>query len=129
MEATVIVTILALMQYTLFGIQVGSMRAKHSVTAPAIFGNDEFERMNRVHQNTLEQLVVFLPALWLHAQYADANPLWGALLGLVYIIGRFIYRAEYLKDPSSRSPGFTMSFLPSAVLLIWTLVVVVIGMI
>lgn len=127
MEATVIVTILALMQFTLFGIQVGSMRGKHEVKAPATTGPDEFERMNRVHLNTLEQLVVFLPALWMHAIYANA--LWGALIGLVYIAGRFIYRAEYLKDPSSRSPGFSMSFIPSAVLLIWTLVVVVLGMI
>jgi len=129
MEATVIVTILALMQFTLFGIQVGSMRAKHSVKAPAVTGHDEFERMNRVHINTLEQLIVFIPALWMHALYANTNPLWGALIGLVYIIGRFIYRAAYLKDPASRSPGFTLSFLPSAVLLIWTLVVVVLGMI
>ncbi len=128
MEATVIVTILALMQFTLFGIQVGSLRARHEVKAPATTGNDEFERMNRVHLNTLEQLVVFLPALWMHAQFTD-NALWGALIGLVYIIGRFIYRAEYLKDPSSRSPGFTLSFIPSAVLLIWTLVVVILGMI
>ena len=127
MEATIIVTILALMQFSLFGIQVGSMRAKHGVKAPATTGHDEYERMNRVHLNTLEQLVVFLPALWMHAQYA--NPLWGALIGLVYIAGRFIYRAEYLKDPSSRSPGFSLSFIPSAVLLIWTLVVVVLGMI
>jgi hypothetical protein len=63
----------------------------------------------------------------MHAQFA--NQLWGALIGLVFIIGRFIYRAEYLKDPSSRSPGFTLSFLPSAILLIWTLVVVVIGLV
>lgn len=127
MEATVIVTALALLQFTLFGIQVGSMRAKHDVKAPATTGHDEFERMNRVHLNTMEQLVVFLPALWMHAQVA--NPMWGALIGLVYIAGRFIYRAEYLKDPSSRSPGFTLSFIPSAVLLIWTLVVVVLRLI
>lgn len=127
MEATIIVTILALMQFTLFGLQVGSMRAKHGVKAPATTGHDDFERMNRVHLNTLEQLVVFLPALWMHAQVA--NPLWGALIGLVFIAGRFIYRAEYMKDPSSRSPGFSISFIPSAVLLIWTLVVVVLGMI
>jgi uncharacterized MAPEG superfamily protein len=80
--------------------------------------------MNRVHQNTMEQLVVFLPALWIHAQYA--NPLWGAALGLVFIVGRFIYRAEYLKDPGSRSPGFSLSVVPSLVLLIWSLVIVVI---
>jgi len=124
MEATVIVTFLVLAQYVLFGIQVGGMRVKHGVRGPATTGHDEFERMNRVHQNTMEQLVVFLPALWIHAQYA--NPLWGAVLGLVFIVGRFIYRAEYLKDPGSRSPGFSMSVVPSLVLLIWSLVIVII---
>ena len=123
MEATAIITFLALAQYVLFGIQVGAMRTKHGVKAPAQAGHEEFERMNRVHLNTLEQLVVFLPALWLQALYANA--LWGAVVGLVYIVGRFIYRAEYLKDPSTRGPGFTMSFVPSAVLLIWALVAVV----
>lgn len=124
MEATVIVTFLVLAQYTFFGIQVGAMRAKHGVKGPATTGHEEFERMNRVHLNTMEQLVVFLPALWIHAQYA--NPLWGAAFGAVFIAGRFIYRAEYLKDPGSRGPGFSMSFIPSAVLLIWSLVVAVI---
>lgn len=123
MEATVIITFLVLAQYVLFGIQVGGMRVKHGVQGPATTGHEEFERMNRVHMNTMEQLVVFLPALWIHAHYA--NPLWGAALGLVFIVGRFLYRAEYLKDPGSRSPGFTMSFIPSAVLLIWALVVAV----
>lgn len=123
MEATVIVTFLVLAQYVLFGIQVGTLRGKHGVKAPATTGHEEFERMNRVHQNTLEQIVLFLPALWIHAQYA--NPLWGAGLGLVFVAARFVYRAEYLKDPGSRSPGFSMSFIPSAVLLIWSLVIAV----
>ena len=68
MEATAIVTFLALGQFILFGIQVGSLRARHGVKAPATAGHEEFERMFRVHQNTLEQLVVFLPALWLRVQ-------------------------------------------------------------
>ena len=126
MEATVIVTILALAQYVLFGIQVGAMRTKHGVRAPAQAGHEEFERMNRVHLNTLEQLVVFLPALWLQAFYA--NPLWGAIVGLVYVVGRFIYRSEYLKDPSTRGPGFAMSIVPSMVLLIWALVAAILKM-
>ncbi|RZV37673.1 MAG: MAPEG family protein [Chromatiales bacterium] len=120
MEATVIVTFLVLAQFVFFGVQVGAMRGKHGVKAPATTGHEEFERMNRVHINTMEQLVVFLPALWMHALYA--NPLWGAALGAVYIIGRFLYRAEYLKDPGSRSPGFTMTITASLVLLIWALV-------
>ena len=123
MEATVIVTFLALAQYTLFGIQVAQTRGKHGLAAPAQSGHPEYERMNRVHLNTAEQLIMFLPALWMHAYFV--NPGYGAIVGLVYIAGRFIYRSEYLKDPGSRSPGFTLSFLPTAVLLIWTLVVVI----
>ena len=126
MEATVIVTFLALAQYVLFGIQVGSLRGKHGIKAPATTGHPEFERMNRVHLNTMEQLVLFLPALWIHALYA--SPLYGAGIGLVFIVGRFLYRAEYLKDPASRGTGFTLSFLPSAVLLIWALVAAVLRM-
>ncbi len=126
MEATVIVTFLAIAQFVLFGIQVGSLRTKHGVVAPATTGHPEFERMNRVHLNTLEQLVVFLPALWMHAFFS--NPLWGAVVGLFYIVGRFVYRAQYLKDPSSRGSGFTMPFVPSAILLIWALVAAILAM-
>ena len=127
MEATVIVTFLALGQYVLFGVQVGSLRGKHGIKAPSQTGHPEFERMNRVHLNTMEQLVVFIPALWMQAYFA--NPLFGAVLGMVYIVGRFIYRAEYLKDPDSRGTGFTLSFIPSAALLIWALVAAVINMV
>ena len=123
MEATVLVTFIALAQYILFGIQVGSVRQKCDAPAPAQTGPEEFERMNRVHLNTLEQLVVFIPALWMHALYA--NPNIGAAIGLVFIIGRFLYRSEYLKDPSSRGPGFTLSFVPSVTLLVWALVAAV----
>ena len=120
MEAVAIVTILALGQFILFSIQVGSMRGKHGVKAPAITGHAEFERMFRVQQNTMEQLVAFVPALWIFAYLV--NPLWGAGIGLVFIIGRFIYRSSYLKDPAGRSMGFTITFVPTAVMLVWGLI-------
>lgn len=123
MEAVVIVTVLALAQYMFFGIQVGAARQKTGVKAPATSGDVHFECVNRVHQNTLEQLIVFIPALWLYAQYV--NPLWGAGIGVVYLIGRLIYSAAYVKDPSTRSLGFTLSFLPGAVMSVWVLVVAV----
>lgn len=120
MDAIAIITVLALMQFTYFSFQVGQMRAKHGVMAPSISGNIEFECMFRVQQNTLEQIVVFLPALWMYAMLQ--NPLWGAAIGAVYIIGRFIYRASYLKDPKSRSLGFMLTLVPSVVLLIGALI-------
>ena len=127
MEYIAIVTLLALMQFMLFSIQVGSMRVKHGVNAPATTGHPEFERMFRVQQNTMEQLVVFVPALWVYAHLV--NPLWGAGIGIFFVIGRFIYRAAYLKDPASRSNGFTIGVLATAVLLIWSLVAAVMSLI
>ena len=120
MELPAIVTCLALLQFSWFSVQVGGMRGKHGVKAPAMSGPPEFERMMRVQQNTMEQLVVFLPALWLHAYLV--NPLWAAGIGLLFIIGRFIYRAAYLRDPSSRSLGFVTGYIATAVLLVWALV-------
>ena len=120
MQAVAIVTILALAQYILFSIQVGSMRSKHDVMAPAVTGHPEFERMFRVQQNTMEQLVAFIPALWIYAYLV--SPFWGAGIGLVFIIGRFLYRSEYLKDPASRGLGFSLTFFPTAVLLVWSLI-------
>ena len=121
MDWVVIITVLVLLQFTWFGIQVGSMRAKHEVKAPAMSGAPEFERTCRVHYNTMEQLVVFLPLMWLFAHMV--NPLWAAGFGAVFVVARFIYRAAYLKDPSTRSLGFMLTFRPSAIMAIWLLVV------
>jgi len=121
MEILAIVTILALGQFVYFSIQVGSYRGQYDVKGPAVTGAPEFERMFRVQQNTMEQLVVFLPTLWIFGHLV--TPTYAAGFGLVYIAGRFIYRSEYLKDPASRSPGFMISFLPSAIMLVWSLVV------
>jgi uncharacterized membrane protein YecN with MAPEG domain len=126
MEPIVIVTCLALMQYFLFGLQVGQMRGKHGVRAPAMAGHPEFERAFRVHENTLEQLIVFVPVLWMYGYFV--HPVWGAGLGLVFIISRFMYRAAYMKDPAKRGPGFTLGFLANVVMILWVLVVAVMGL-
>jgi len=119
MEAVIIVTILALMQFYWFGIEVGKMRGKHQCKAPAITGAPEFERMFRVQQNTMEQLLMFLPVLWIFAHTVE--PLWAAGMGVVYLIGRAIYRIAYVKDPKGRSLGFMLSILPTSVMMIWIL--------
>lgn len=121
MEAVVIVTVLALVQYIYFGVQVGSARAKCGIKAPAMSGDAIFERANRVHMNTLEQLIVLIPLMWIFAHYV--NSLWAAGFGVVYIVGRFIYNSAYRKDPSNRSMGFTLSMLPSVVMAVWVLIV------
>jgi len=110
-----IVTALALLQFTVFGLQVGSARARYGVKAPATSGNEIFERYFRVQQNTLEQLIAFVPGLYLFGRYV--NPLWAAALGVVYLIGRQLYASTYVKDPAKRGPGFGLSFLPTGILI------------
>jgi hypothetical protein len=116
MEAVAIVTGLALLQYTWFSFHVGQMRQKHGVAAPASHGPAEFERSFRVQQNTLEQLAVFVPALWMYAYFAQ--PLWAAGAGLVFVVARQIYRSSYLGEPKSRGLGFTAGFFATMYLLI-----------
>ena len=126
MELATLVVLLALLQYIWFSIRVGFNREKYEVKAPACSGNETFERLFRVQQNTLEQLIVFIPSCYAFAWLV--SPLWAAILGAVFIIGRFLYAAEYVKDPKSRSPGFALTFLPNAALLIGALVGLVMGM-
>ena len=120
MPYVAIVTVLALLQFFWFGWQVGVARTKYNIAAPAVSGNEMFERVFRVHMNTQEQLVVFLPALWIFAGYI--SPLWAAVLGAVFIVGRALYARTYVKDPKSRSPGFAMTALPILALLVGILI-------
>lgn len=120
MEAIAIVTALALLQALVFSYLVGKARATYGVSAPAITGNANFEREFRVHQNTLEQLVLLVPAMWMFGSYVHA--LTAAALGLVFVVSRFIYRNAYLKDPESRSPGFGIGAVCTMTLLLGSLV-------
>ncbi len=116
MELVAIVTGLALLQAFMFAYQVGQARVKCDCPAPATSGPPEFERAFRVHMNTIEQLVLMIPSLWIFANYV--RPDVAAGLGLVWIIARQIYRGAYIGDPSKRSMGFGLGALVLMVLLI-----------
>jgi uncharacterized membrane protein YecN with MAPEG domain len=107
---------LALLQYLYFGIQVGRARGRYGIKAPATTGNEIFERYFRVQQNTIELIVVLVPALPLFGHYISWN--WAAGLGAVYLVGRFVYAIGYVKDPAKRGLGYGLSFVPVALLLI-----------
>ncbi len=113
------VTVLALLLYVVMLLRVGGARGRFGVAAPAMTGHDEFERHVRVQMNTLENLVVFLPALWLFAHYW--NDLIAAALGVVWIAGRVIYMLAYVREPSSRSLGFMIQAIASITLLLGSL--------
>jgi len=111
-----IVTLLALVEYLVIMGMVGRARGRFGVKAPATTGHEIFERSFRVHQNTLEQLVVFLPSLWLFGHYA--SPRWGALLGMLFIVGRALYARGYVENPENRELGFGLGTVAIAVLLL-----------
>jgi glutathione S-transferase len=114
-EFPAIVTGVALVEYVAFVMLAGNARRRSGIAAPAMSGDEMLERHLRVQYNTVEQLIVFLPALWLYAWFRGA--LTAAVIGVFFIIGRAWYAIGYLRDPASRGPGFLLGFLATIVLL------------
>lgn len=119
MDHPTLIVLLALLQYILFTGRVGLARGKYHVDAPACDGDENFNRLFRVQQNTLEQLIIFIPACYAFAYYL--SELWVLGPGFVFIFGRFIYSMEYLKDPKSRTPGMALTLLANVVLVLGAL--------
>jgi glutathione S-transferase len=117
------ITVLALLLYAGVCGNVLRARQRSGIRAPAVIGAADFERAFRVQQNTLEQLVLFVPALWLFSFFI--SPLWGAGIGLVWIIGRIVYAVSYVRDPERRLLGFAIGWASALILLIGALVGVV----
>ena len=114
-----IVTLVALIVYYGLGIAVGAARAKYQVPVPQITGNADFERVYRAHQNTLEQIVIFLPSLWLFSIFVNPNV--GSILGAVWIVGRIAYAWGYYIEASKRAAGFAIASLSTIALIFGTL--------
>ena len=111
-----LVTGLALLLYVVLSVNVSRARGRYKVDAPGTSGDPAFERVFRVHQNTLEQLVVFLPSLWLFSTFV--SPVWGGGIGFLWVLARVFYAWSYYRDPASRGPGFAVSGICCLVLLI-----------
>jgi uncharacterized MAPEG superfamily protein len=116
MHFVAIVTVLVLAQFLWLGFLVGRARAQYSIAAPAITGHEMFERRFRIHMNTLEQIVVFVPLMWIFAHYV--HPQWAAALGVVFLVGRAVYARSYMRDPKSRSLGFGLSAVPMLICMV-----------
>ena len=115
-----LVTALTLIVYQVLTVNVGRARGKYKIMPPAMSGDENFERVVRVQQNTLEQLVFFLPALWLFSFYV--SPLWGAVLGAVWLVGRILFAWGYYQAAEKRVAGFAISSLSGITLVLGALV-------
>jgi glutathione S-transferase len=103
MELVLVVLLAALIEYMVFAGLVGRARAQYGVRAPATTGHPSFERVYRVHQNTLEALIVFVPGLLVFACYLSFT--WAAGLGVAFIIARAIYAVSYIQAAEKRGIG------------------------
>lgn len=117
---TGLITTLALILYFFLTFNVGRARIKYKVTPPETSGPADFERVLRVQQNTLEQLILFLPALWLFSLFL--NSVVGAAIGTVWLVGRGLYAWGYYQAAEKRMPGFMISVFAIVLLLIGSLV-------
>ena len=126
MAFVALVTLLILCQYVVFMGLCGKARAESGLLAPAVVGDESFERAYRVQMNTLEQLIVFVLAMLLFSSYVSARWVW--IPGLLFIVGRQLYAMEYVNKPSTRVPGMALTLLANTVLLVGSLVAVVIKM-
>ncbi|MDZ7957530.1 MAG: MAPEG family protein [Aulosira sp. DedQUE10] len=124
---TSLITALTLLLYLVITINVGRARAKYKVLPPQTTGDPGFERVVRVQQNTLEQMVLFLPALWLFSFYV--NSLWAAGIGAVWLVGRITYAWGYYQAAEKRMIGFVITSFSSVVLLLGSLVGIILSLV
>jgi glutathione S-transferase len=104
-------TLGAVLVYQYHTFQVGKARGRLGIKPPATTGNPEFERYFRVQMNTLEQIVMFLPAMWVFAAFVSPK---GALAAsAAWTFARVCYGQAYYRDPERRVPWAVLSFFNS----------------
>ena len=120
MELVYATILLALIEYMVMAGLVGRARAKYDVHAPAMTGHPAFERANRVHVNTLESLIIFVPAVWIFATYT--SELYAAIGGGLFVVGRALYAIGYLQAAEKRSIGAGLTGIANIALVVGGLI-------
>ncbi len=117
-------TLLAILVTFFAAGRVGQLRAKYGIEAPACVGNPSFERAFRMHLNTVENLVLFIPLLWLAAFFFGGQlPFW---VGLIWVVSRVIYMVGYAQDNTQyRGPGALLG----VIALVGLMILAVLGMV
>ena len=105
-----ILSSIALLVYYFTLLRAGMARGKFDIKAPSHDGPEEYVMHVRVHHNTLEHLILFLPGLWLFSFAVD--PVWATIIGILWPIGRIRYALSYYKDAEKRGPGLYLSMPP-----------------
>lgn len=114
-----LITILAVLHFIAVIFLVGRARGKYKVPAPFTDGPEGFVRAFRVQQNSMEQLIAFLPSLWLFAVYLK-TPQWAGAIGGVWLLGRVWYAVAYSRG-ANRFPGFVLGMVSTMVLCVGAL--------
>jgi glutathione S-transferase len=120
MEYAIIIILVALLQYIFFTGRTGFTRLKYEVPAPKISGNETWERIYRVQQNTMEQLIIFIPSMLIFSHYVSDT--WVMLPGVIFLVGRQIFSHFYITNPDKRAPGMVMSLFSNVALVIGSLI-------
>lgn len=115
---TAAVTLAIVFFYFFTAFRVGNLRGKHGIVAPATSGHPEFDRAYRVHLNTLEQMGIFLPCLWVAAFYPIPWAWLAPLIGAIWLLGRILYMRGYMAHPDKRLIGAFSSGIGNAVVFI-----------
>ncbi len=115
---TAIVTLLIGFFYFYTAFRVGNLRGKHAIKAPATSGHPQFDRAFRVQLNTLEQMGIFLPFLWVSAFYPIPWAWLAPLIGFIWLVGRIVYLRAYMADPDKRLIGAGLGGLTNLIMFI-----------
>jgi len=114
MPYTAFITLLDIGLYFVLTYNVGRARGKHKVVAPSTDGPEVFQRVMRVHVNTVEQLLMHLPLLWLAACAMD--DVFAASFGAVWLLSRILYARGYYRKAKSRMKGFVIGIFINIIL-------------
>jgi uncharacterized membrane protein YecN with MAPEG domain len=116
MLLTALVSLLAILIAIGTAILVARVRNATGVQPPAMTGDPRVERALRVQGNTVENFIIFLPALWLAAIYFQG---WAPpIIGLVWCLGRIAYAVGYTADANRRHVGFAVGIFATLILVI-----------
>ena len=106
---TAFITLLTVALLFAVTFNVGRARGKYQIKAPAVLGHEMFERAYRIQLNTIENVLMFLPALWLYAIFIGDKGAGDS--GMIWLLGRIWYAIAYQNNPAKRGYGFLISLL------------------